>query len=97
MDTIKIKVTPQMDGINFAFSPTQEDEVKKEFPGSSPLWKVFVAYDRKASLDPLFMRVSRFIFPAMLGLADERDFLKIKHLDFVESSTYKLIKRVDLA
>lgn len=95
MDKVQIKVTKQMDGYNFGLDPLEKRAIFNEFPKAKPLAPIFVAFDRNGNIEFLFERVSRFIFPALIGIDEQNELQKIKQLEFVEAATKKVLKTMN--
>ncbi len=95
MNKVQIKVTKQLDGYNFGLDPLEKRAIVNEFPKAKPLAPIFVAFDRNGNVEFLFDRVSKFIFPALIGVEERKELNKIKQLEFIEAATDKVIKTVE--
>ncbi|MEK7253309.1 MAG: hypothetical protein AAB316_01070 [Bacteroidota bacterium] len=95
-DSIKIKVSKQMDGYNFSLDPLEEDALLEAFPSAQPLGKIFVAFDKNGNVELLYDRVSKYIFPALVGIENPKDLKKIKRLEFMNPYPETIIRTVNL-
>ncbi|MEK7253310.1 MAG: hypothetical protein AAB316_01075 [Bacteroidota bacterium] len=95
-DSIQIKVSKQMDGYNFSLNPLEEDALLEAFPDAQPLGKIFVAFDKNGNIELLYDRVSKYIFPALVGIENTKDLKKIKRLEFITPYPRKIIRTINL-
>ena len=95
-DTVEIKVSKQMDGYNFSLNPLEEKALKEAFPDAKPLDGIFVAFDKKGNVELLYDRVSKYIFPALVGIESRKDLKKIKRLVFIEPYPRNIIRTINL-
>lgn len=94
MDTIKIGVSKQMDGLTFSILPSARDLVKHLIPGAYPANNIFVAYDTKSNFDLYYVTLEKWIMPALLGVSTREDLNKIYKIEFVDTQTGQTLHQI---
>ncbi len=95
MNAIKINVNKQMDGYTFSITPSIRAFIKKHFPNAHPANNIFVAYDTKSNFESYYGKLGNYIFPALLGVGDQKDLKKIDEIEFIDSQTGDILHKVN--
>ncbi|MBP8824247.1 MAG: hypothetical protein KBH07_11435 [Flavobacteriales bacterium] len=96
MTAIQINVSRNMDGVTYSLLPSIRKMIKKMFPSSQPANRVFVAYDLKNGLEKTYVEPLQHIYPALIGVSDVELGKKLDSVEFVDSETGKVLKKMDL-
>ena len=71
--------------MKFGLTVRNFNTIKALFPDAQPAKGVFVEYDIRSNFAQYHPHLERYIFPALLGLANEADLKKIKRIEFVKT------------
>jgi hypothetical protein len=85
MDTLTIHYGIQSNGISFGLTYDGYKMLKKMFPQAQPSKGVFVEYDRQSNFKVLRPQLERYVFPALVGMLDEKDLKQFKRIEFVKT------------
>ncbi len=96
MNAIRINVNKQMDGYSFSITPSIRDIIKKVLPNAHPANNIFVAYDTKSNFENYYGKLEHYIFPALLGVEDEKDLNKLDEIQFIDTQTGNVLHKVAL-
>ena len=94
MDAIKINVNKQMDGYSFSISPTTREYIKHLFPDAQPATNIFVGYDTKSDFETYVSKLENNIYPALLGVYNERDLNELGEILFIDTQTKNILYKV---
>lgn len=94
MNAIKINVNKQMDGYSFSISPSIRDFIKKLFPNAHPANNIFVGYDTKSDFEIYVGKLESHIYPALLGVDNEKDLDKLDEIQFIDTHTGNVLHKV---
>ena len=82
MESIRIDVFQQMDGINFSITSQTIRELKSYFPNASPIRKIYITNDILSDFSRYKNSIKNHIIPALLG-SNQSEIEKIKHIDVI--------------
>lgn len=85
MEKITIYYGIQGNGVSFGLDIDDYDTIKKEFPDAQPSMGVFVEYDMRSNFADYRPQLERYVFPALVGLANDADLKKIDRIEFVKT------------
>jgi hypothetical protein len=85
MDTLTIHYGIQSNGISFGLTYDAYKMIKKLFPHAQPSKGVFVEYDRRSDFKAYRPQLERYVFPALVGMIDEKDLKQFKRIEFVQT------------
>jgi hypothetical protein len=88
MEKLEILYGVQGNGISFGLRNRDIKILKELFPDSQPPKGIFVEYDMKNNFEKYHAQLERYIFPALLGLANETDLKTIKKVVFIKTPEY---------
>jgi len=94
MNAIKINVNKQMDGYSFSITPTIREFIKKLFPNAHPANNIFVGYDTKSDFEIYVGKLESHIYPALLGMENERDLNQLGEILFIDTQTGNVLHKV---
>jgi len=94
MSAIKINVNKQMDGYSFSITPTIREFIKKLFPNAHPANNIFVGYDTKSDFEIYVGKLESHIYPALLGMENERDLNQLGEILFIDTQTGNVLHKV---
>lgn len=94
MNAIRINVNKLMDGYSFSITPSIRDFIKSLFPNARPANNIFVGYDTKSDFEIHIGRLENHIYPALLGVDDNRDLEKLGEIVFIDTQTGDIIHKV---
>lgn len=94
MTAIKINVNKQMDGYSFSITPSIRDFIKKLFPNAHPANNIFVGYDTKSDFEIYIGQLENYIYPALLGVDNNRDLDKLDEILFIDTQTGNILHKV---
>lgn len=94
MAAIRINVNKQMDGYSFSIAPSIRNHIKKIFPNAHPANNIFVGYDTKSDFSLYAGRLENYIYPALLGVANNSDLEKLDEILFIDSQTGNILHKV---
>lgn len=83
-----------MDGYSFSISPSIRDFIKKLFPTAHPANNIFVAYDTKSDFEIYYGKLENYIFPALIGVDNENDLMKLDEIQFIDTQTGNVLHKV---
>lgn len=95
MDTLTIHYGIQSNGISFGLTYDGYKMLKKLFPHAQPSKGVFVEYDRQSNFKVLRPQLERYVFPALVGMIDEKDLKQFKRIEFVQTPEMKVTYVID--
>ena len=90
MKKIKIYYGTQGNGMTFRMALGDYDAIKAQFPDAQPAKRVFVEYDFRTNFADYHPHLERYVFPALVGLANAADLEKIERIEFVETPELKV-------
>ncbi len=90
MDTVRIHVNQQLDGVTFSLPLAVRQTLRREFPDANPLGSLYVKYDTQTDFDAYHGLIEPQIYPVLLGLSGS-DLKKINHILFVNPVTNQTI------
>ncbi|NBA88386.1 hypothetical protein GVN16_21615 [Emticicia sp. CRIBPO] len=94
MEAIKINVNKQIDGYTFSIAPSIRELIKKWFPDSHPANNIFVSYDTKSDFEAYYRRLETYIYPALLGVNNQKEFnKKVDEILFIDTQTGSLLHK----
>jgi hypothetical protein len=85
MEKLTIHYGIQGNGMKFGLTVRNYNLIKAIFPDAQPAKGVFVEYDMKTNFAQYHPHLERYVFPALLGLANEADLKKIKRVEFIKT------------
>jgi hypothetical protein len=85
MEKIIIHYGIQGNGMRFNLSLGSYKAIKTLFPDAQPAKGLFVEYDFRTNFAEYHPHLENYIFPALLGLANQSDLTKIQRVDFVKT------------
>jgi len=94
MSAIKINVNKQMDGYSFSITPTIREFIKKLFPNAHPANNFFFGYDTKSDFEIYVGKLESHIYPALLGMENERDLNQLGEILFIDTQTGNVLHKV---
>jgi hypothetical protein len=94
MDTIKINVNKQMDGYSFSITPSIREFIKKKFPNAHPANNISVGYDTKSNFEIYVAKLEGYIYPALLGVDNEKDLYQFDEIQFIDTQTGNILHKL---
>ncbi len=85
MEKLTIHYGIQGNGMKFGLTVRNFNIIKNLFPDAQPAKGIFIEYDIRANFADYHPHLERYVFPALLGLADESDLKKIERIEFVKT------------
>ena len=85
MEKVIIHYGIQGNGMRFNLTIKSYDEIKATFPDAQPAKGLFVEYDFRTNFAEYHPHLENYVFPALVGLANQEDLKKIKQVDFVKT------------
>jgi hypothetical protein len=85
MEKLIIHYGIQGNGMKFGLTVRNFNTIKALFPDAQPAKGVFVEYDMRTNFAQYHPHLERYVFPALLGLANDADLKKIKKVEFVKT------------
>jgi hypothetical protein len=95
MEKLVIHYGIQGNGMKFGLTVRNFKIIKELFPDAQPAKGVFVEYDMRTNFAQYHPHLERYVFPALLGLANEADLKKIKHIEFVKTPEMIVTHTID--
>lgn len=95
MEPIKINVNKQMDGYVFSLSVSNRKLIRSLLPQARPANLIFVGYDIQSDFARHATRLEKQIFPALLGVRNEKDLKKLREILFVNPLTGTVLHRLN--
>jgi hypothetical protein len=96
MTAIQINVSRNFDGITYSLLPSIREMIRKLYPKSHPASRVFVAYDKDIDLQHTLNEPLNHIYPTLIGVPDKGLALNLQAVEFEDSDTGKVLKKVEL-
>jgi hypothetical protein len=90
MEKIRIDYAIQGNGINFVLSLDDYNAIKKLYPDAQPSKGVFVQYDMRSNFAEYHPQLEKYVYPALVGFANEEDLKTIKRIEFVHGIKQKV-------
>lgn len=94
MDAIKIRVSKQMDGYTFSIAPSIRDSIRNLFPNAYPAESIFVGYNIRTDFENYLGKLENYIYPALLGVDDETQLMKLGKIEFIDTQTGNVINKI---
>ena len=92
MNTIKIRVSKQMDGYTFWTLPSARQIIKNMSPNFSPANTIFISYDIGSNFEHYYSKLERIIYPALLGIDSQNDLIeKVDEIQFIDTQTEEVL------
>ena len=85
MEKITIYYGIQGNGVSFGLDIEDYDAIKKQFPDAQPSMGVFVEYDIRSNFADYRPQLERYVFPALVGVANDADLKKFDRIEFVKT------------
>ena len=85
MEKITIYYGIQGNGVSFGLALGDYKAIKQAFPDAQPSKGVFVEYDFRTNFADYRPHLERYVFPALVGLADQTDLKKFERIEFVKT------------
>lgn len=85
MEKVIIHYGIQGNGMRFNLTIKSYDEIKATFPDAQPAKGLFVEYDFRTNFADYHPHLENYVFPALVGLANQEDLKKIKRVEFTQS------------
>ena len=85
MEKITIYYGIQGNGVSFGLDIDDYKAIKQTFPDAQPSKGVFVEYDFRTNFADYRPHLERYVFPALVGLADQTDLKKFERIEFVKT------------
>ena len=82
MEKIRIYYGIQGNGMAFRMAVSDYKAIKAQFPDAQPAKGVFVEYDFRANFADYHPHLERYVFPALVGVANEADLKKFERIEF---------------
>ena len=95
MEKIIIYYGIQGNGIKFNMGPKHYKAVKELFPDAQPAKGVFVEYDFRTNFADYHPHLERYVFPALVGLANTADLETIKRIEFIKTPGMTLAHTIE--
>lgn len=95
MEKIKIYYGTQGNGMTFRMALHNYDAIKAQFPDAQPAKGVFVEYDFRANFADYHPHLERYVFPALVGLANAADLEKIERIEFIKTPEMTLTYTIE--
>ena len=90
MEKITIHYGIQGNGISFGLTHDDYMQLKKEFPKAQPSKGVFVEYDIRSDFKNYRPQLERYVFPALVGMVEDKDLQQFKRIEFVKTPEMKI-------
>jgi hypothetical protein len=88
MDTIKIRVSKQMDGYTFWILPNVRQLIKSWSPNFRPANAISVEYDLKSGFEHYYDKLESNIYSLLLGIDNPSDLIdRISEIQFIDTKT----------
>ena len=85
MEKITIYYGTQGNGMAFRMAVSDYKAIKVQFPDAQPAKGVFVEYDFRTNFADYRPHLERYVFPALVGLANEADLKQFERIEFVKT------------
>jgi hypothetical protein len=85
MQYLTIHYGVQGNGIKFGLTLRNYNAIKAAFPNAQPAKGLFVEYDMRTNFESYHPHLEKYIFPALLGLANEADLKQFQKIEFVKT------------
>jgi hypothetical protein len=85
MEKIIIHYGIQGNGMRFNLSLGSYKAIKMLFPDAQPAKGLFVEYDFRTNFAEYHPHLENYVFPALLGLANQNDLKTIRRIEFVRT------------
>lgn len=84
MEKITIYYSSQGNGMSFRMDLDNYKAIKAQFSDAQPAKGVFVEYDFRTNFADYHPHLERYVFPALVGLANSADLDAIRRIEFVK-------------
>ena len=92
MNTIKIRVSKQMDGYTFWTLPSARQIIKNVSPNFRPANTIFISYDLGSDFEHYYGKLESIIYPALLGIDNQSELAeKVDEIQFIDTENEKVI------
>ena len=95
MEKITIYYGIQGNGMAFRLAVGDYRAIKEQFADAQPSKGIFVEYDFRTNFADYHPHLERYVFPAIVGLANTTDLEKIKRIEFVKTPGLTLTHTID--
>ena len=85
MEKITIYYGTQGNGMTFRMDLDDYKAIKEQFADAQPAKGVFVEYDFRTNFADYHPHLERYVFPAIVGLANASDLETIKRIEFIKT------------
>jgi hypothetical protein len=85
MEKLQIRYGIQGNGITFRLLWSTYKIIKEVFPDAQPSKGIFVEYDMREDFAQNHAHLEKYIFPALVGLADEKKLKYFKIIEFIKT------------
>ena len=85
MEKITIYYGIQGNGMSFGLAEKHYKAIKEHFPNAQPAKGVFISYDIRTNFADYHPHLERYVFPALVGVADDADLKKFGHIEFIKT------------
>jgi hypothetical protein len=82
MEKIRINYGVQGNGMTFELNINDYKEIKQLYPNAQPAKSIFVQYDMRSNFAEYHPQLEKYVYPALVGFANDEDFKKIKQIEF---------------
>lgn len=95
METLKVYISMQGDGLTFSMLPSTREKIKKLIPESKPVNRFFISFDTKEDFEFYIGKFDDQVLPILFGIKDNRILSgKLKEIIFLDSETDKEISKI---
>ena len=91
MDTLKIYVSRQLDGFNFALMLSTRREITKKYPTANPIGLIYIATDTKEDFEEIYGRIENHLLPLLTGLDVKELQIFVLKIQFIDTVTNNLL------
>jgi hypothetical protein len=85
MEKIKIYYGVQGNGMAFRMALDSYKAIKEQFKDAQPAKGVFVEFDFRTNFADYHPHLERYVFPALVGLANDADLDRIGIVEFIKT------------
>ncbi len=87
-------VNRQKDGYNFVLLPSIREMIRNLIPNAHPANNIFVHYDWGSDFEKNIFRVESYIYPALLGIENQKDMKSIGKIGFIDTQTKLVVHSI---
>ena len=95
MEKITIYYGTQGNGMTFRMDLDDYKAIKEQFADAQPAKGVFVEYDFRTNFADYHPHLERYVFPALVGLANTADLETIKRIEFIKTPGMTLTHTIE--